>query len=463
MTLSSRTAKSSVGKVRWSSVVSSPQFHPSPTGNWEYWRKVPAWKDVSQNEFLNYKWQMHHSLQNTPSLLAFLSGVLPPQVTAPSGHGEITRDEVLNDVVTGLNKAPMATRLTPHILALINWDEVYSDPIRRQFIPVGSSYQPDHPKLTLDSLNETHDSPVKGLVHRYPDKVLFLASSVCPVYCRFCTRSYSVGAQTESVSKRRFLPLRKYWEPMFDYIAQTPAVTDVVVSGGDTFFLEPLQLREIGDQLLSLENVRRIRFASKGLSVCPSRILDPDDEWANTLIALSEQGRAQGKSIALHTHFNHPQEISWISEQAAQHLFRHAVTVRNQTVLLNRVNNDVHTMKRLIRTLADINVQPYYVYQGDMVRGVEDLRTPLRDILHLESQIRGTIAGFMTPSFVVDLPGGGGKRLAQTYDSYDPLTGVSRFTAPGVKGDTVHEYHDPMWSLPSATKETSTEKVAFSS
>lgn len=181
---------------------------------------------------------------------------------------------------------------------------------------------------------------------------------MCPVYCRFCTRSYSVGAQTESVSKKRFLPLRKYWEPMFDYIAQTPAVTDVVVSGGDTFFLEPQQLQEIGERLLSLENVRRIRFASKGLSVCPSRILDPDDGWANTLIALSEQGRAQGKSIALHTHFNHPQEISWISEQAAQHLFRHAVTVRNQTVLLNRVNNDVHTMKRLIRTLADINVQP---------------------------------------------------------------------------------------------------------
>lgn len=124
---------------------------------------------------------MHHSLQNTPSLLAFLSGVLPPQVTAPSGHGEITRDEVLNDVVTGLKKAPMATRLTPHILALIKWDEVYSDPIRRQFIPVGSSYQPDHPKLTLDSLNETHDSPVKGLVHRYPDKVLFLGKNIKPI------------------------------------------------------------------------------------------------------------------------------------------------------------------------------------------------------------------------------------------------------------------------------------------
>ncbi|KXG46134.1 Lysine-2,3-aminomutase family [Penicillium griseofulvum] len=363
--------------------------------------------------------------------------------------GQVTTQEAfLSDVAAGMQRAPMATRLTPHTLALVAWDKPYSDPIRRQFIPLASSLHPDHPQLQLDSLHENRDSPVKGLVHRYPDKVLFLASSVCPVYCRFCTRSYSVGAKTETVSKKRFLPLQKYWEPMFEYIAQTTAVTDVVVSGGDSFFLEPAQLREIGHRLLGIENVRRIRFASKGLAVCPSRILDRSDRWTGELIEISQLARKRGKSVALHTHFNHPQEISWITEQAAQRLFENAVTVRNQTVLLNGVNNDVDTMKSLIRRLADNNIQPYYVYQGDMVQGVEDLRTPLCDILHIESHVRGTIAGFMTPSFVVDLPGGGGKRLAATFDSYNRNTGVSTFVAPGVKGNTIHEYHDPLWSLP---------------
>ncbi|EIT77244.1 hypothetical protein BDV35DRAFT_405017 [Aspergillus flavus] len=418
-----------------------------------YWKRIPAWSEVTESEFIDYKWQMKNSLQSPKALLNFLAAVLPSEIRSSSTQDYVTRAEFIADVATGMKKAPMAVRLTPHILSLINWKEAYSDPIRRQFIPIASSFKPDHPQLQLDSLHETHDSPVKGLVHRYPDKTdSYLATSVCPVYCRFCTRSYSVGQQTETVSKKRFLPLQKYWKPMFEYIARTPEVTDVVVSGGDTFFLEPSQLREIGTTLLGIDHIRRIRFASKGLSVCPSRILDPSDEWTRVLIEISNRGREKGKNIALHTHFNHPQEISWITEQAAQKLFHNAVTVRNQTVLLNKVNNNVPTMKRLIRKLADNNIQPYYVYQGDMVQGVEDLRTPLRDILHIESHIRGTIAGFMTPSFVVDLPGGGGKRLASTFESYDTRTGVSRFLAPGVKGNTVHQYYDPLWSLPEGSQ-----------
>ncbi|KAK2755911.1 hypothetical protein FQN54_005707 [Arachnomyces sp. PD_36] len=409
----------------------------------EYWRKIPVWSDIPKSQFLDYSWQMKSSLQTGASLLNFLKSVLPPTIpTAPSGQSherpEISSEEFTADVAAGMQRAPMATRLTPHILSLINWSEAYSDPIRRQFIPLASCFQPDHPQLSLDSLHESLDSPVKGLVHRYPDKVLFL------------------GTTTETVSKKRFLPLKKRWEQMFEYIANTPAVTDVVVSGGDSFVLEPDQLRFIGMKLLDIENVRRVRFASKGISVCPSRVLDPEDEWTNTLIEISNEGRRRGKSIAVHTHFNHPNEISWITALSAQKLFENAVTVRNQTVLLKGVNNDVTTMKRLIRGLADINIQPYYVYQGDMVQGVEDLRTPLRDILHIESHVRGTIAGFMTPSFVVDLPGGGGKRLAATFQSYDQTTGVSKFVAPGVKGDTVHEYYDPLWSLAASSEPAET-------
>lgn len=295
------------------------------------------------------------------------------------------------------------------------------------------------------------------------------------MYCRFCTRSYSVGPETETVSKTRFLPIQKRWEKIFHYIERTPSLHDIVISGGDTFSLEPAQLDSIGHRLLSVPHIRRIRLASKGLAVCPSRILDEWDDWTRSLIELSNQGRKAGKSVALHTHFNHPKEITWITSRAAQKLFENGVTVRNQTVLLKGINNSLATMQQLIQNLAELNIQPvrcipgmnprthildpanqtltrdqYYVYQGDMVRGLEELRTPLHEILELESKIRGTIAGFMTPSFVVDLPGGGGKRLANSYESYDRVSGRSVFRAPGVKGaDCLFEYHDPIWSLPS--------------
>jgi lysine 2,3-aminomutase len=253
-----------------------------------------------------------------------------------------------------------------------------------------------------------------------------------------------VGNNTEAVTKASHKPTRKRWEAMFQYIHDTPAVQDVVVSGGDAYYLQPDQLRLVGERLLATPHVKRIRFATKGLAVCPMRILDRGaDAWTDAFVRLSDRGRALGKQVAMHTHFNHPCEVTWATERAARYLFERGVTVRNQSVLLRGVNDDVATMAALIRRLADLNVQPYYVYQSDMVRGVEDLRTPLSSILHLVREIRGTIAGFMTPSFVVDLPGGGGKRLANSFDSYDETTGVSTWSAPGVAGTDVFTYHDP--------------------
>lgn len=337
----------------------------------------------------------------------------------------------------------MAVRLTPHMLSVADWDNPLEDPVRRQFIPLKAAFKPDHPALSLDSLHETEDSPVSGLVHRYPDKVLFLAVSVCPVYCRFCTRSYAVGDATESVTKVSQKPTRNRWEAMFEYIEQNPEIQDVVVSGGDSYTLPAYQLEFIGDRLLSIPHIQRFRFATKGLAVCPMRVLDKKDGWAEAFVALSDKGRAMGKQVAMHTHFNHPNEITWVTKLAAQELFRRGVTVRNQSVLLKGVNDDVATMASLIRKLADLNIQPYYVYQSDLIRGVEDLRTPLSTILQLEKHIRGTIAGFMMPQFVVDLPGGGGKRLANSYESYDPESGVSTWQAPGVAGDEIFTYYDP--------------------
>jgi lysine 2,3-aminomutase len=246
-------------------------------------------------------------------------------------------------------------------------------------------------------------------------------------------------------------PTSKRWEAMFDYIERTLTVQDVVVSGGDSYYLAPGHLRLIGERLLSMPNIKRFRFATKGLAVAPTRILDRSDGWTDTFIALSRQGREMGKQVAMHTHFNHPHEITWVTELAARFLFEQGVIVRNQSVLLRGVNDDLATMSTLIRKLADLNIQPYYVYQCDMVRGVEDLRTPLSTILELEKRIRGTIAGFMMPSFVVDLPGGGGKRLANSFETYDEKTGISTWRAPGVTAeDKEFKYFDPLHSLKSA-------------
>ena len=150
---------------------------------------------------------------------------------------------------------------------------------------------------------------------------------------------------------------------MFTYIEDTPAIQDVVISGGDSYYLEPEQIIEIGERLLSIPHVRRFRFASKGLAVSPSRTLDPEDTWTDALIHVTNMGRKLCKSVALHTHFNHPNEITWITRLAAQKLFQQGVTVRNQTVLLRGVNNDLKTMQRLIKELADMNVTPVsYVF-----------------------------------------------------------------------------------------------------
>ncbi|KAK0337830.1 hypothetical protein LTR94_002923 [Friedmanniomyces endolithicus] len=384
-----------------------------------YWRRIKAWENVSEAEFMSHRWQVTSRLDKRPK--------------APTN-----REEFLLDVEEGMKLAPMAVRLTPHILSVADWSNPIDDPIRKQFVPLASTIVEDHPQLSLDSLHETDDSPVPGLVHRYPEKVLFL------VYCRYCTRSYAVGGNTDSVLKTPMKPSKRRWETVFDHIENTPAIQDVVVSGGDSYHLSADHLRLIGDRLLSIPHIKRFRFATKGLAVNPIRILDDRDGWVAAFVEISDKGRVLGKQVAMHTHFNHPHECTWITELAARYLFKRGVVVRNQIVLLRGVNDDVATMSTLIRKLADMNIQPYYVYQSDMVQGVEDLRTPLSTILELEKQIRGTIAGFMTPSFVVDLPGGGGKRLANSFETYDRASGVSTWKAPGVTGEKVFRYYDPI-------------------
>ena len=398
----------------------------------EFWRGVPAYSAVSETEFRSHLWQQKHAVTNVRQLRDTLGSLVP--------------EAFYEDLSAGITNAPMALRISPYLLSLVNWADPIHDPIRTQFLPLRSQQLPDHPMLQLDSLHEQADSPVPGLTHRYRDKALFLPIASCPVYCRFCTRSYAIGTDTESVEKLKLSASLARWEAAFQYIASRPELEDIVVSGGDTYNLKADHLRMIGERLLRMPNIRRIRFATKGLCVMPQKILS-DDAWLDALTAVAELGRKLHKDVVVHTHFNHPAEITGITQDALGRMIERGILVRCQTVLQRTVNDTPETMQLLVRRLSYINVHPYYVYFHDMVPGVEDLRTSLSAGLHLEKHVRGHTAGFNTPSFVVDTMGGGGKRDAHSYEYYDRETGIAVFTSPSVKPGQKFLYFDPLQSL----------------
>jgi lysine 2,3-aminomutase len=399
----------------------------------DFWRRLPAFKDVAYEEFMQHRFQLIHSVISVDKLREVL--------------GDAVDEAFIRDVELGLKAAPMNVRVSPYLMGLIDWQDPYNDPIRIQFLPVASRRLPDHPQLTLDSLHEQDDSPTPGLVHRYPDKALFLPLDVCPVYCRFCTRSYAIGGDTNQVEKVGYRYNPERWKAAFAYIASRPELEDIVISGGDAWNLAPMHLAEILRTLLAIPHIRRIRIASKGPAVMPMKI-QSDRKWFTTLVKWVDHGRKLDKEVCLHTHFNSPNEITRITCDAMQELFRHGVKVRNQSVLIRGVNDDPAVMRHLVRKLSYMNVQPYYVYQHDMVKGVEEMRTRVADTLEIERGVRGATAGFNTPVFVNDVPGGGGKRDVHSFDYYDEGTGVSVYRSPNVDEQKAYLYYDPIDRLP---------------
>jgi lysine 2,3-aminomutase len=397
------------------------------------YRLIPAYRDVTDEEFFDHRWQAKKSITRPDKLLDALR--------------DMVSAEFIEDATMGFARAPMSVRVSPYLLSLIDWNNPYHDPIRKQFIPLGSALLPDHPKLELDSLHERAHSPVPGLTHRYFDKALFLPLDTCPVYCRYCTRSYAVGVDTEEVEKTHFRVDEERWKQAYAYIASRPELEDIVVSGGDAYNLRADQILSIGENLLRMDNIRRIRLATKGPAVMPQKILS-DDEWLDAVTRVADLGRKLHKEVALHTHFNHPAEITGITRDAMNRLFERGIHVRNQAVLQRGVNDDAATMRLLVKRLAHVNVHPYYVYIHDLVKGVEDLRTTLQMGLDIERHVRGSTAGFNTPTFVVDAPGGGGKRDAHSFAHYDRVTGISVFEAPSVATGKYYLYFDPIDQIP---------------
>jgi lysine 2,3-aminomutase len=398
----------------------------------EFWRGVPAYENVSAEEFRTHTFQNRHTVTNAGQLRETLGALVPESFYA--------------DLEAGVANAPMALRISPYLLSLIDWRDPQADPIRTQFLPLRSQQRPDHPMLQLDSLHEQEDAPVPGLTHRYRDKALFLPQDSCPVYCRFCTRSYAVGNDTPEVAKLKLSTNLSRWEQAFAYIESQPDLEDIVISGGDSYNLKPGHLQLIGERLLRMPNIRRLRYATKGLCVQPQKILS-DHAWLDALTRVVELSRALHKDVVVHTHFNHPAEITGITEDAMHRLVERGIHVRSQSVLQRTVNDDPATMQLLVRRLSFVNVHPYYVYVHDMVPGVEDLRTTVATAQHLEKHVRGATAGFNTPGFVLDTPGGGGKRDVHSPEHYDRASGISVFTSPGVKPGRKFLYFDPIDSL----------------
>tara|TARA_R110002060_G_scaffold15376_11_gene21460 strand:- start:97 stop:1395 length:1299 start_codon:yes stop_codon:yes gene_type:complete len=398
----------------------------------EFWRNIPIWKNIDKKTFMDHKWQEKNAITNHEKLLNTIQ--------------DLVSNEFLEDAKIGFLKAPMTTRITPYLFSLMEWEDPVNCPIRKQFLTLGSHLQPDHPMLRFDSLGEQVDSPIKGLTHRYEDKVLFLALDTCPVYCRYCTRAYAVGSNTATTEKVSIKASTERWSYIFKYLQEHEEVEDVVISGGDSYRLKPSQIKEIGEALLKINHIRRFRFATKGLAIMPMKILS-DTAWTDNICRIADKARSQHKEVCIHTHFNHTNEFTRITKDAMDLLFSRGMKVRNQSVFQNGVNDTHDSMIGLVKKLSYINIQPYYVYVHDLTAGTEDMRTSVQTAIDVEKHVRGTTSGFNTPTFVVDAPGGGGKRCVHSFERYDRNFGISVYTAPNVKPGKKFLYFDPLHTL----------------
>jgi lysine 2,3-aminomutase len=262
------------------------------------------------------------------------------------------------------------------------------DPIWMQSVPSIQEVQDqDSPE---DPLHEDEDSPVPRLTHRYPDRVLFLITDRCPMYCRFCTRKRMVGRASDITEKTIAMGI--------EYIAGHPEIRDVLLSGGDPLMVSDQKLEHIISSLRAIPHVEIVRIGTKFPCVLPSRITDKLCDMLKKY-----------HPIYVNTHFNHPREITPEAKAACERLVNAGIPIGCQTVLMQGVNDDPEIMKELMHKLLMMRVRPYYLYQADLTRGTNHFRTRVEVGLQIIQALRGHTTGFAVPQFVIDAPGGGGK------------------------------------------------------
>jgi lysine 2,3-aminomutase len=264
------------------------------------------------------------------------------------------------------------------------------DPVRKQVVPTDSELVP-FTAMMEDSLAEDRHSPVPGLVHRYPDRVLMLVTTQCASYCRYCTRSRIVGDPSATFSRAEF-------EMQLEYLQRTPQVRDVLLSGGDPLVLAPKILEEILRRLREIPHIEIVRIGSRVPVFLPMRVTA---ELTDML--------QKYHPLWLNIHVNHPNEISAELAEATDRLTRAGIPLGNQAVLLAGVNDNVHIQRELVQKLVRIRVRPYYLYQCDLVEGAGHFRTPVGKGIEIMEGLRGHTSGYAVHQYIIDAPGGGGK------------------------------------------------------
>ena len=336
-----------------------------------YSRRKELFPNVSDEQWNDWKWQVANRIETVEQLQQYV---------------DLTPEEL-----EGAKKTLESLRMsiTPYYISIINPTDP-NDPVRKQAVPLSQELHISEADLD-DPLHEDVDSPTPGLTHRYPDRALLLVTDQCSMYCRHCTRRRFAGQKDDA------LPMSQI-DKAIEYIAKTPQIRDVILSGGDALLVNDDVLESIFRRLHEIEHVEIVRIGSRVPVVLPQRIT-PE------LCAIMNKYQP----VWFNTHFNHPQEITPESKLACDMIANAGSPIGNQSVLLAGVNDSVHVMRKLVNDLAKIRVRPYYIYQCDLSNGLEHFRTPVSKGIEIIEGLRGHTSGLCVPTFVVDAPGGGGK------------------------------------------------------
>jgi lysine 2,3-aminomutase len=335
------------------------------------YKTIPLFEHTTDDDWNDWRWQMKHAIRDIDTLSRIID----------IGDAEKV------DLERVLGRFRMA--ITPYYAAVM--DRAYAlCSVRLQAVPSVRELEVVEECLT-DPLHEEVDSRVPGITHRYPDRVLFLVTNVCAMYCRHCTRRRLVGDDDRHLSRDRI-------DAGIEYIRRHEEVRDVLLSGGDPFVLSDAKLERILKALRSIDHVEIIRIGTRTPVVMPQRITEP-------LVRMLEKYHP----IFVNTHFNHYSEITAEAEQACARLSSAGIPLGNQTVLLRDVNDCPRIMKKLMQDLLRIRVRPYYIYQCDLSQGIAHFRTSIAKGMEIIENLVGNTTGMAVPTFVVDAPGGGGK------------------------------------------------------
>lgn len=332
---------------------------------------ITLWKDVTPEQWNDWKWQVRNRITGMEEL---------KQVIKLSAEEEEGTKRCLQN---------LRMAITPYYALLMDPNNP-SDPIRKQAIPIPAEIEAAHCDMQ-DPLHEDKDRPVKRITHRYPDRVLFLITDQCAMYCRHCTRRRMAGTTDKTMPQEEL-------DQAIQYIEKTPQIRDVLISGGDSLLVKDEIIEYILERLRAIEHVEVIRFGSRTPVVVPQRITDG-------LCSILQKYHP----IWFNTHFNHPDEITPESREACRKLADAGIPLGNQTVLLRGVNDCPYIIRKLVHELVKIRVRPYYLYQCDLSTGIEHFRTPVSKGLEIMELLRGHTSGFAVPTYVIDAPGGGGK------------------------------------------------------